>query len=37
VDESLYESLLTDRLDRDLAARLDLRAQIAAVDDPSGR
>lgn len=33
MDEGLYESLLTDRLDRDLAARPDLSAQIAAVDD----
>lgn len=30
--EGLYESLLTDQLNQDLAARPDVRPQIAAVD-----
>jgi superfamily II DNA or RNA helicase len=33
VDEGLYESLLTERLNQALAARPDLCADIAAVDD----
>jgi hypothetical protein len=33
VDEGLYESLLTERLNAALAARPDLRADIDAVDD----
>jgi superfamily II DNA or RNA helicase/HKD family nuclease len=33
MDEGLYESLLTERLDKDLAARPDLRPRIAPVDD----
>lgn len=33
MDEGLYESLLTDRLENDLVARPDLLAQFAAVDE----